>query len=83
MERIPRLGYNLYSFALFPLLNQPTGAANLSKMDTVRLQPWFHPDVGTGNPIELINIDLNMNIYRVMSGQAGCAFEYIYSNSKN
>ncbi len=83
MERIPRKGYNLYSFALFPLISQPTGAANLSKMDIIRLQPWFNTAIGTGNPIELICMDLNMNFWRAMSGQSGVLFESNYSNSKS
>lgn len=82
MERIPRKGFNLYSFSLFPLISQPTGSANLSRMDIIRLQPWFNTEIGTGNPIELICIDLNMNVWRVMSGQTGILFETSYKSQK-
>jgi len=74
----PADGINVYSFALFPEQHQPSGTANLSRIDNTQLTLWFvDPTFLTGLPqLNFLNIDnklfifaINYNVLRIMSGK--------------
>lgn len=79
----PKDGVNIYSFSIYPEEHQPSGTANLSRIDTTDLTLWFNditfdnglpefPLLNSGNRIWLFA--LNYNILRVLSGLAGLAY---------
>lgn len=79
----PSDGINVYSFALHPEQHQPSGTANLSRIDNTQLNVWFHdPTYRPGLPnLCVLNPDNQMFIYgysynvlRVMSGMGGLAY---------
>ena len=85
----PKDGINVYSFALFPEQHQPSGTANLSRVDSVTLILQLGDStIITGNitdsslpQINLLDIDnqlwifgTNYNILRIMSGFAALAY---------
>ncbi len=83
-SNIPRDGINVYSFALYPEQHQPSGTANLSRIDSTDLQVWFsdssktspdEPDFDLFNDLNQFFIfGVNYNILRVMAGLAGLAY---------
>lgn len=79
----PADGVNVYSFALHPEEHQPSGSANLSRIDTVILNiNWFDPTAKHGLPdLCLFNngsqvtvYAVNYNVLRIMSGMGGVAY---------
>jgi len=79
----PADGINVYSFALHPEQHQPSGTANLSRIDNTQLNITFHdPTARTGLPRlnflsaenELWIFDVNYNVLRIMSGMGGLAY---------
>ena len=79
----PEPGVNFYSFAITPLEHQPSGSANLSRIDNTTLQLWFHdPTNFVGGPsLDIANCanklyiyGLCYNILRIMSGMGGIAY---------
>jgi len=73
----PADGINVYSFALHPEQHQPTGSANLSRIDNTQLNLWFSdPTALTGLPaLDVFNADnklyifaFSYNVLRIMSG---------------
>ena len=79
----PRDGVNCYSFAIYPEEHQPSGTANLSRIDTVDLTLWFMDSTFTSGLPEfpLLNANnriwmfgFNYNVLRVLSGMAGLAY---------
>lgn len=79
----PKDGINVYSFALFPEEHQPSGTANLSRIDRTDLLVSFSdptdtsetPDLTIVNPDSRFYIfGLNYNIMRVYSGLTGLAY---------
>jgi hypothetical protein len=79
----PADGINVYSFALHPESHQPSGSANLSRIDNTQLHLWFWDPtfrpclpplhvVGCNN--RLFIYGFNYNILRVMSGMGGLAY---------
>ena len=56
----------VYSFALRPEENQPSGSCNFSRIDSAKLVR------STTDPIDIYAI--NINILRIMSGKAGLAY---------
>jgi hypothetical protein len=80
----PRDGINIYSFSLYPEQHQPSGTANLSRIDSTDLQIWFmdqskitsdEPDLNfLSDENELFIFALNYNIMRVLAGLAGLAY---------
>jgi hypothetical protein len=69
----PKDGINLYSFAIKPEMHQPSGTANLSKIENVFLQLEIDPGI--------INIDTilyifakSYNILRISNGLAALAY---------
>ena len=72
-------GISVYSFALSPQILQPSGAANLGKLETVELVITFREDVialvGKNKKTMRIGVyNKSVNVLRVMSGLAGLAF---------
>lgn len=81
----PSDGVNVYSFALYPELHQPSGTTNLSRIDNTQLMLWFKdPTKGTdGSLPDLCTFDadnqlwifaLSYNVLRIMSGMGGLAY---------
>lgn len=79
----PADGINLYSFSLHPEQHQPSGVANLSRIDDTVLTLWFidstiqesQPDIGFLNDDNQLWIfATNYNILRILSGLAGLAY---------
>lgn len=85
--RSPVDGVNVYSFALKPEQHQPSGTANLSRIDTTQLNLWFTDGASSGNSTidgftwDFLNDDTKVYIYafsynvlRIMSGMGGLAY---------
>jgi len=81
--RTPADGVNVYSFALHPEQHQPSGSANLSRIDTTLLCVTYQDTLRTDEePVfsslfsnTVVNIfDFSYNVLRVMSGMAGVAY---------
>lgn len=79
----PADGVNVYSFSIFPEEHQPSGAANLSRIDNTDLTVWFNdPTFDSTLPVfNLLNPEnslwifgVNYNVLRAMSGMAGLAY---------
>lgn len=83
-SNVPRDGINVYSFSIYPEQHQPSGTANLSRIESVTLLLTIE-DINNGNQIiDLVNEDnelwvfgTNYNILRFMSGIAGLAYSTI------
>jgi len=86
--RTPADGVNVYSFALHPEQHQPSGSANLSRIDTTLLAVTYSDNLRNPNatsavttgPLDLFTntnvyiFDFSYNVLRVMSGMAGVAY---------
>jgi hypothetical protein len=79
----PADGINVYSFALHPEQIQPTGSANLSRIDTTQLVLTVEdstkktglPDLRIyGSDNKLYVFGRNKNVFRVISGMGGVAY---------
>lgn len=80
----PADGINVYSFAINPENHQPSGTANLSRIDTTYLQLKykdatikFDEEAPLGyfnSDSQLFVFDFSYNVLRVMSGMAGVAY---------
>lgn len=82
--RTPADGINVYSFGLHPEQHQPTGTANLSRIDSVRLNVVYS-DIYSTQRMGSFSIDyttntkvylfvVNYNVLRIMSGMGGLAY---------
>ena len=76
MLHTPADGINIFSWALEPFLSQPTGTANLTKIDNFSGMYDVHPLIGTSYPATLHTFVLSLNILRCMSGLNGKAWQY-------
>ena len=79
--RIPKDGINLYSFAIHPEQHQPSGTANLSRIDNTQLNLFFIPTTQNGIDTKFLNADSKLyvyahsyNVFRIMSGMGGLAY---------
>ena len=81
--RTPADGVNVYSFGLNPEQHQPSGTANLSRIDTTLLSVTYADNLrGTGTPkmTSLFSNTLvyifafSYNVLRIMSGMGGLAY---------
>ena len=81
--RTPADGVNVYSFALNPEQHQPSGSANLSRIDTTLLNVTYGDNLRTAGNVALTSLfdNTNVNIYafsynvlRIMSGMGGLAY---------
>lgn len=82
----PADGVNVYSFAINPETHQPSGTANLSRIDTTILKITYadptHLYSGSSTPplnmfnsdSQLFVYDFNYNVLRIMSGMGGLAY---------
>jgi hypothetical protein len=79
----PADGINVYSFALNPEQHQPSGTANLSRIDNTQLNLWFADSTfAPGLPVlnflnaenKLYIYDFGYNVLRIMSGMGGLAY---------
>lgn len=65
---IPATGINVYSFALNPEMHQPSGTANMSRIDNATLQL----SVTSASNDQYVKIyATNFNVLRIMSGMGG------------
>lgn len=69
----PPDGINIYSFALYPAEQQPSGSCNMSKLTKVILSLEFN-DVITSGSYDVHVFALNYNILRLFSGISSLAF---------
>jgi hypothetical protein len=81
--RTPADGVNVYSFALNPEQHQPSGSANLSRIDTTLLNVTYGDNLRTAGNVKLSSLfeNTNVNIFafsynvlRIMSGMGGLAY---------
>lgn len=84
--RTPADGINIYSFALHPEQHQPSGTANLSRIDSTLLNltlkdptlasaPAYAPSLNFfGTDTNLYVYGFNYNVLRIMSGMGGLAY---------
>lgn len=72
----PADGVNVYSFAINPENHQPSGSANLSRIDTTYLQLKYKavPQGYFSADSQLFVFDFSYNVLRVMSGMGGLAY---------
>jgi len=84
----PADGINVYSFALLPEQHQPSGTANLSRIDNTQLNIWFRdrsvnfecagcfaPSLNFWcNDSLLFVFAFSYNVLRIMSGMGGLAY---------
>ena len=80
-ENTPAVGINVYSFAITPETQQPSGSCNFSRIDQAILNLNLHPDtfISQANgyaPIcaKLRVYAVNYNVLRIMSGMGGLAY---------
>ena len=81
--RTPADGVNVYSFGLNPEQHQPSGTANLSRIDTTLLAVSYADNLRGTNTPRLLSLFTNTQVYifafsynvlRVMSGMGGLAY---------
>lgn len=76
----PSDGINMYSFSIFPEEEQPSGTANLSRLDRILLSLQLNPILFEHNtiidPIVLRVYTRNINILRFISGYSAPAFTF-------
>jgi hypothetical protein len=76
----PKLGINVYSFALKPEDLQPSGTCNFSRIDNATMNVTLTPETFTVDPqtkISSVNFRIyatNYNVLRIMSGMGGLAY---------
>ena len=68
-----RSGIYVYSFALKPEDNQPSGTANFSRLDNVNLHLDLH-DITSLNPARVTVYAVNYNVLRITNGMGGLAY---------
>lgn len=83
--RTPADGINVYSFAINPEQFQPSGTANLSRIDTTRMNVVYKdtsisngsdlPSLSAFSPTSRLFVyDVNYNVLRILSGMGGLAY---------
>jgi hypothetical protein len=81
--RTPADGVNVYSFALHPEQHQPSGSANLSRIDTTILAVTYQDSLRSASGVPKLSVFSNTNVYiyafsynvlRIMSGMGGLAY---------
>ena len=74
-------GINLYSFSLFPTRHQPSGTANLSKINkiyfNIKLSEKAIELLNSNKVIKLSVYNMSYNVLRISSGLAGLVFTHI------
>ncbi len=78
--RTPCDGVNVCSFGLHPEQHQPSGTANLSRIDTTLLHLVFGDNVSRDLSVNVVTDSLlwifafSYNVFRIMSGMGGLAY---------
>jgi len=72
--RTPADGVNVYSFGLHPEQHQPSGTANLSRIDTTQLFLTFGRTAAELTGSLLWIFAFSYNVFRIMSGMGGLAY---------
>ena len=79
--RTPADGVNVYSFGLHPEQHQPSGTANLSRIDTTLLWLSIADSLRGDKDAQLPSVNNNAwifafsyNVFRIMSGMGGLAY---------
>jgi hypothetical protein len=73
--RSPDTGINLYSFALRPEEQQPSGTCNFSRIDNATLQLVLSNATVSGTNTAKVRVYArNYNVLRIMSGMGGLAY---------
>ena len=67
----PAAGINVYSFALKPAEHQPSGTANMSRIDNATLNITLRTGLTSGTAKVYA---VNYNVLRIMSGMGGLAY---------
>ena len=70
----PKEGINVYSFALHPEKHQPSGTANLSKIDQILLRLTVNREIDFTNTAKLRVYAVVYNVLRVANGISGLVF---------
>jgi hypothetical protein len=70
----PREGINVYSFALHPEKHQPSGTANLTRIDNVDLKISVVPKINFKHTAKLRIYGIFYNILRIANGVSGVVF---------
>jgi len=70
----PQAGINVYSFSLFPEKHQPSGTANLSKIDNINLRIVMSPIINFNFTAKLRVYCIVNNILRIANGISGLVF---------
>jgi hypothetical protein len=77
---IPAAGIYVYSFGIKPEEHQPSGTANLSRIDNATFIMDFAPKLFTGlapyteKTLKVLIYAVNYNVLRIMSGMGGLAY---------
>lgn len=80
--RCPADGINVYSFALHPEQHQPSGSANMSRLDSVKLLYTVADTLSSKRPMTfniytgttVVVCVMNYNVLRLISGMGGVAY---------
>jgi len=71
---IPATGVNVYSFALKPEDQQPSGSVNMSRIDQPTMNLTLTANAAAGSNPVLRVYATNYNVLRIMSGMGGVAY---------
>lgn len=74
----PKSPINVYSFALHPENHQPSGTANLSRIENVQLKLSVIPKINLINTAKLRIYGIVYNILRIANGVSGLVFTVDY-----
>lgn len=72
--RTPSDGVSVYSFALAPEEQQPSGHTDMSRLSKVQLSLEFDPTVISSDTLNVRGYALSLNILRFIGGMAGLAY---------
>ena len=69
------MGINAYNFGVYPMLAQPSGSINFSFLNDINLYLTMSkiPD----QEMEIKTMTISYNLFRIMSGYGGLAFDTI------
>ena len=62
-HRVPKDGINVYSFAIHPEQHQPSGTANLSRIDNTQLNLFFIGQNKNGVNLQFLNSDSKLYVF--------------------
>jgi hypothetical protein len=73
-KNAPNEGINMYSFCLHPGKHQPSGVANLNKIDNILLKLSVQPQIDFKNTAKLRIYAIVYNVFRIVNGISGLVF---------